>query len=334
MAALGGYRSFTCALLCMALYNAMYILYDIMGSLTSPTMHPTVVVMAVETLKLAMSVLLYMTNTSSSEGQPLLQGSPRPWSVDGLLATAQNMAIPAVCYATTDSLNLLALGYYRVSLAHYAALHQLGILVTAALTLAGSKSLGTLKVVAVLLLCCGGMMNAFDSKFQLSGSFPSVGATSIVILSTSVSAFGCVANEYVYKRVANADINYQNIVLYCETICLLTLFQIGKTFFLTWDVGELGHGINLVALSIIVVKSSLGIVVSRLLYYGSAMMKQFACALHIPIEVVVAHLTLGSSCGLSTFTGALLVGFSTFVYFFRPPQVLADTQTGKKTLDA
>merc|ERR1719313_3200256 len=135
---------------------------------------------------------------------------------------------PALCYTAINVITLISLA--QVSLAHYAVWYQVGIFFNAFLWwVAFRRPFGWQRSFALVLLGVGCALNSLgpDMKVAMNAH------VWLVIVSSFISAVGCVLNEYFYKQDARLDLNLQNAVLYSLTsmFCtVLILFHVPHRF--------------------------------------------------------------------------------------------------------
>lgn len=111
-----------------------------------------------------------------------------------------------------------------------------------------------------------------------------------------------------------------NLLLYGETSCFALLF-IGATHPSRFgSFKHFFHGFSGDCYLIAIVSIMLGLSVSRILRYASAITKNFVMALHCPVEVVCAHFYNGTVLTGFSFVSALLIGIATCTYYLAPAQ--------------
>merc|ERR1719387_3180218 len=225
--------------------------------------------------------------------------------------TAATMTFVAMAFTAVNVINLICLA--KVSLAHYSVWYQTGIVFNAVLWFVMFRAPVTgQKVLALGLLTLGCIVNCVQPGFSIY-----VDRHVLLVVSCALlAALGCVLNEYFVKRDVAMDLNIQNLILYSETcvfcLCLVAILDIRRlasplVFFE-------GFGYDCWAIAAI----SMGLCVSRILKYASAITKNFAMALHCPLEVVAAHYFVGSSLTVFTLASAVLIGMATCTYYAPP----------------
>jgi|EP00927_Polykrikos_kofoidii_P018977 drug/metabolite transporter (DMT)-like permease len=303
---------------CMFTYNAFYVCFDVLGANVMASSHsidPAWTVLLSEIGKFTVSLFLFLISrlSSTEEGTPLLTSGAPAVTAQDLTHTARNMMLPACCYATIDVLNLRGLA--NVSLSHFAALHQTGVFFTALASMLLIKDfvLTRQKLVALVLLFFGGVLNVMGDDGTVSEEAPSMMKASVVLGAAFISSFGSVLNERVVRGRMSMDPNVQNMLLYSQTTTLLVFYLCAvHATSGTWrEIYNFDHRI----FGLVFFKVSLGISVSRIIKYGGAMMKQFSASIHIPIEVIIAHFVVHTKMGVSTLAGAFFLAVATGLYF-------------------
>lgn len=285
-------------------YLVLYCVFDILASYSAKTnggyykFEPACVVLIVEIGKLMVTTGLMCI------WPPDLPPASKFFKVAFFLSG------PAICYTAINVITLISLA--KVSLAHYAVWYQVGIFFNAFLWwVAFRRPFGLQRNCALVLLGVGCALNSIgpDMKIAINSH------VWLVIGSSFISAVGCVLNEYFYKQDAHLDLNFQNAILYSLTsffcICLIAVhcphrLLSSSSFFQGFHAG----GWILVGVQVFI-----GLSVSRILKYASVITKNYVMALHVPIEVVVAHFLIGSSLTVFTFISAMCIGISTCVYY-------------------
>lgn len=285
-------------------YLVLYCVYDILAARSAMNdggfykFEPACVILCVEMGKLLVTLGLL------AFWRPELPSPARALKTAGLLMG------PAICFTAVNIITLICLA--MVSLSHYAVWYQTGIFFNALLWwIAFRRPFGMQRTVAITLLFVGCALNSIGPENNFKIEYTVL----IVVGSAFISAVGCVLNEYFYKQDAALDINLQNAMLYTETsICCVILIAFVHTHRLT-SLGHFFEGFHGDCWVLIGVQVFIGLSVSRILKYASIITKNYVMALHVPIEVVLAHYFLGTHLGVFTLLSTLLIGFSTCLYY-------------------
>eukprot|EP00927_Polykrikos_kofoidii_P020119 TRINITY_DN19486_c0_g1_i1.p1 TRINITY_DN19486_c0_g1~~TRINITY_DN19486_c0_g1_i1.p1 ORF type:complete len:361 (+),score=38.55 TRINITY_DN19486_c0_g1_i1:91-1173(+) len=304
-------------ILCMCIYNGFYVCFDMLGVQVmsgSSVANPAWTVLFTEIGKFCVSgLLLLLGQLCQSEDTAPLLGSRGACSWSDITNTAKSMTIPAGCYASIDVLNLCGLG--AVSLSHFAALHQTGVFFTAfaSIVLIQDFILTRQKMLALVLLFIGGVFNAMNDQGGVSEDGTTTLGACIVIMAAFISAVGAVCNEKVVRSRMSMDPNIQNMLLYSQTTTAISIYVCCHRAY-TGSWGGVLHLDRRVAV-LVFLKIGLGLAVSRIIKYGGAMMKQFSASIHIPIEVLIAHMVLHTEMGALTLAGAVFIAVASCLYF-------------------
>lgn len=285
-------------------YLVLYCVYDILAAKSAMSnggfykFEPTCVILCVEFGKLLVTLCL------------LAFWRPQLPSTTKFLKTAGLLTGPAICFTAVNIITLICLA--MVSLAHYAVWYQTGIFFNAILWwVAFRRPFGIQRSIAIMLLFVGCALNSIGPEMDFR-----VEATVLIVVGSAfISAVGCVLNEYFYKQDAALDINLQNAILYTETsICCVLLLLFVHTKRLT-SFSHFFEGFHGDCWILISVQIFIGLSVSRILKYASIITKNYVMALHVPIEVVLAHYILGTHLGIFTLCSTVMIGLSTVLYY-------------------
>lgn len=292
-------------------YLILYCVYDILAAHTAKenggfyAFEPTCLVLVVEMSKLAVTLFL------------LFAFGTQDWPDRARLTyTAFGLAGPALCFTAINILTLVCLA--GVSLAHYAVWYQIGIFFNAVLYwVAFRRPFGGQRIVAIVILFVGCTLNVVEDKMVITLQ-PMI---ALVVFCAFISSVGCVLNEYFFKKDAALDINLQNTILYTETsFCCIILLAFAHTKRLS-SIEHFFEGFSLQCWMLIVVQVFIGLSVSRILKYASVITKNYVMALHVPIEVVLAHYIIGTYLGHFTIVSTIFICVSTWLYYSAPPML-------------
>jgi len=288
-----------------AMYLVLYTAYDICAAKSAQNpggnylFEPMCVVLCVELGKLLVSMALLLVN------------GPSEWpSRERVSYQVRVLTIPAVCYSAINVINLVTLA--KVSLSQYGIWYQMGIFFNAVLWyVVFRRPFGSRRLFSIGLLFLGCFLNAVQPGMHLKFEKNLL----LVIATSMISAVGCVGNEYFFKKDSAMDINLQNSVLYVET----SLFLIGLIYVMhperLLSPAHFFVGFQADCLTLLAIQIFIGLTVSRILKYTSVITKNYVMALHVPIEVVLAHRFVGSHLSPTTMVSAFLIGISTCVYY-------------------
>lgn len=296
-------------------YMVLYTIYDIMlakqaqdGPNRYYRFEPACMVFVIEMGKLLVTLPL------------LAMFTPAEFPTLGeVCGAAAGLSLVAVCFTGVNVIQLISLA--KVSLASYGVWYQTGIIFNAILWYVAFRTpLGLQKCFALLILTIGCVVNAIQPGMTLHFDVHIL----IVISSAFLSALGCVLNEYCFKRQFQMDLNIQNLVLYSETaICCLILIAVVHPERLH-SRANFFDGFTHLAFATAGLSVCIGLCVSRMLKYASTITKNFAMALHCPIEVVFAHYVVGSPLTVFTLVSAILIGIATCTYYLAPAEKETD----------
>lgn len=293
------------------LYMILYTIYDIMlakqaqeGPNRYYRFEPACMVFVIEMGKLLLTLpLLSMWMPAEL---------PSPQEVRG---AAAGLSFVAMCFTAVNVIQLISLA--KVSLASYGVWYQTGIIFNAILWYVAFRTpLGLQKCLALFVLTVGCVANSIQPGMTVHFDVHIL----IVICSAFISALGCVLNEYCFKRQFQMDLNIQNMILYSETtICCLILIAVVHPERLHSSANFFA-GFTHMTFATAAISVCLGLCVSRILKYASTLTKNFAMALHCPVEVVVAHYVVGSPLTIFTLASAILIGVATCIYYLAPAE--------------
>lgn len=289
-------------------YLVLYVVYDILCAKSAQDgggyyrFEPACMVLIIEFGKLMVTLLFLVVWTPTE--------TPSLYRVG---KTAASMTLVAVCFTAINIINLVCLA--QVSLASYAVWYQTGILFNAVLWYFMFRApFNTQKVLALLLLTAGCIVNSIQPGL----AFHIDSKIGLVLCSALISALGCVLNEYFVKKDVQLDLNIQNAILYTETcICCLVVVAVLDHTRLTSPAKFL-QGFATDCWFIASVSILIGLSVSRILKYSSAITKNFVMALHCPVEVFAAHYIVATPLTVFTFASTVLIGSATFMYYISP----------------
>lgn len=291
-------------------YLVLYTVYDILCARSSKVsggyyrFEPAVMVLAIELGKWVLSAVLL-----------LLSGPGELPPLGAVARNAKALSTVAFCFAVLNTLNLVCLS--KVSLSSYSLWFQTSIIFNAIFWyFMFNKTCGTRKMVALALLTTGCCLNTIHP-----GGVVHVDAyVPLVLLSALLSALGCVLNEYFVKREASIDLNVMNLILYFETSVVLCVLILGISWHRGAPLSHMFKGFEGDCWVIAGVSICLGLSVSRILKYSSAMAKNFVMAVHCPLEVFCAHRIIGTEFTGYTTLSALLIGVATYQYYVAPSE--------------
>jgi len=204
----------------------------------------------------------------------------------------------------------------RVDLSTFALLRETAIVWTALWWVGVFRtSLGLKRFMAIVGILLGGLFSCTwrDAQFDVKSSW--------VIISPLVSALGAVTNDFALKRT-DLDINMQNAVLYtmCAFFALLYL-SVG-------DVKRIRNPSSLLAafpldgVSIIVLQSMMGLVISRILKHADAVTRQMLVGFRAPIFIVFASITIHTPLELPDMLLAAQMALCSTFYMIQGPLYL------------
>lgn len=285
-------------------YLVLYCVYDILASWSAKsnggyyTFEPACVVLIVEMGKLIFTLGLLVVFPPS-----YWPGTSKFFSVCFYLSG------PAACYTAINTINLICLA--KVSLAHYAVWYQVGIFFNAILWwFAFRRPFGWQRIFALVILAVGCAVNSIGKEGIAISAY-----VWLVVFCSLISAVGCVLNEYYYKQDARLDLNVQNAILYTLTSVFCVILIAFHCPHRLHSVHSFFEGFQTATFILIGVQVFIGLSVSRILKYASVITKNYVMALHVPIEVVIAHYLIGSHLTIFTFISAVLIGISTCIYY-------------------
>lgn len=220
-------------------------------------------------------------------------------------------AIPSFLYMLWNIINYQSL--LLVSLSVYSVIYQTAIFFSAGLwVFVFKRPLSWMQWVALVMLSVGVFIVHVKPNFEFD-----IHLTALwVILQAFISAIAGVSNEYLYKDPAqkSASINQQNIYFYSWgsffTIVFLLITK-GPSIF-TPD--EFFRGFSDMVFLIIILSITLGLSVSLILKHCNVIIKLYGQSVHSPLEVITAHLVLGTELTAMIIVASLLIAVSTVMY--------------------
>lgn len=280
---------------------------------------PGTLVLLSEAGKLAITSMLLAFNVGIDS--PSVQNRSEYASLDGDVRASRILrfwplgaqyAVPAFLYTLWNLINYQSL--LLVSLSVYSVMYQTVLFFSAGFwCLVFKKSLTLLQWFALFLLA-GGVFSVhmkpnFEFDIHLSALW--------VLLQAFISALASVANEYLYKddRQRHADINQQNFWLYSFTTSFTALYLIMTEGPSIYAPQNFFRGYTVPVVAIILVSIVLGLAVSLILKHCNVIIKLYAQAIHSPLEVVTAHVVLGTELTIMILVASLLIGASTVLYY-------------------
>jgi len=262
--------------------------------------NPACAVLVTEAVKFCLSACIYVT-AAKSDGRagvpPQLTFTDAKW-----------LAVPAVMFTANNVLVYVAIG--KNDLSAFSVFRDTVILWTAAIwRCVFNVELGWTRMCGIGVVFLGLVVNKVFST-RSSGEFSWMFLW--VMLLTSCTAAGCVANEFALKKNRDLDINVQNMVLYgfC-VVCAFVLLaatdpgRVTGTFFAGFD----RHTWVTIGL-----QSVAGMLVSRLLKHADSVMKTMAACLRVPLIVMIAPAFTHVRSSAASCLSAVIVASGCFVY--------------------
>lgn len=285
--------------------------------------HPACIVCLSEGTKALLSFAMWMT-----KGFPLLDEVPSASDnversggrqvVAGMrmaLSTISLMLLPAAVYSVNNMLSFFALS--RIHIAHVAILRPTGVAVFNCLLwllVFGRNQASDAywerprKICGISLCIVGGLVNSYD--FRTGGLSVELYAGLLLFVSTFLSAFGAVANEFVLKYRLKLSIDLQNLCLYFLTFSFTLVIR-------TWSGGSLYvPGMASSAVRVVVVYNAvMGLTISRILKHMGSLSKMVLGIVREPLEVMIAPLFVASELNISIVCSAAFTVVGGLLYF-------------------
>eukprot|EP00940_MAST-03C_sp_MAST-3C-sp2_P000538 g538.t1 len=270
------------------------------------------------------------------------------------LKDAAMYAIPGLCYALNNNLEIYVLRYLDPATAR--TLNNVKILTTALFfRIIMKKSISKQQVVALLMLT-GGVCIAVSggsSGQQESTAYVTTTGIFLMLVYSMISGFGCVYNEFIMKFGTGSDnINLQNVVLYSwgllfngcgilmsassssaavvETDDDLGVLETesagGSTFFGFESMSQLIWWIMFVLNG-----AFHGLIISAVMKHLSSIWKLFMSGLSIPIAGLCTSILFGAPLALTLVFGSACVVAALYLYqtpglLFKPPSESATVE--------
>jgi len=288
---------------CVLLYTVATITADIIiqtlhiRSGGKYNFHPSVMVFLVEFGKLGLNSILAMADYKQT----------RSCSPSDFFWTMRLMMIPAACFFTLNLIRFYALA--DGDLGEYRVFRSFDVVIVAGLWCVFFKR--TLKVhemvgVGLVTLSCVSL--GLGSSI-LSGTVVRGPQTAIVLLMAFISSLGMVTNEMGFRSLPHLTLFTQNCALYVVS-CTINLLYI----FATIPLDEVLHGIDRLAVALLLVDVTLGLCVSCVLKYANAIIKQLATGWITPLEPLVGHWLVGTTLSPMSLGCTLIAGLGNVIY--------------------
>lgn len=306
-----------------ALYISLYVILDILiahsGNTGGYQYDPVALIVVTEFIKLASSLMLWLGPELANGHCNVVDWTPSP--------TFLYYAFPAVMYTCWSVLNFQCL--LRVSLATFSVLYQSVVFFTAvSWMIAFREHLSWQQWLALGLLCAGCLCAQLtpDLRFELDSNCP------YVFVQSGLSAIASVMNEYLLKQkgreqvhrdanrndavpVRTIGINEQNTYMYIFSCLASVAWAIYRSPHAVIQPRVFFHGFDQpLVMSIACLAAGIGMLVTVILKHTNVIVKVYAQAFHAPLEIVLAHYTIGTRLGYMAIVSSLVITASSVWY--------------------
>lgn len=284
---------------------------------------PAVLVLLAETVKLLTAIAMHALDESSS-ARASLQSLLR---VDTLL-----YCIPALVYFAQNSVQLHAMA--EMSPAAYQILTQLKIVFTALLSRFAGRVISSTRWAAVALLTVGAMVSLVTCSADQAFSVSAFGLI-LCCVASALSSIGGVTSELLLKRrtptpsgdeergpapgARDDSINMRNIKLYMFGVTIGICTVAHRREYLAERGGLFAGFDSYLPWLICLLSSYLGIAVSFLLRYGSALHSRVAAVVALCATVVLSALLFTIPVTQTLLYSVVIVSIGLFLYQYEPP---------------
>jgi len=244
--------------------------------------------------------------------------------------------IPSFLYLLWNLVNYQSL--LLVSLSVFSVIYQCAIFFSALLwVIVFKRSLSGMQWIALVLLSVGVFVVHVKPNFEFDIHISALW----VVLQAFISAIAGVANEYMYKDPAqkSANILQQNAYFYSFGTFFATVYLLMTEGPSIFDPDNFFQGFNYRVVLIIFISVGLGLSVSLILKYTNVIIKLYAQSAHSPLEVITAHIVLGTELTFFIILASLLIAVSTVMYKMggvsaKPAEEPKRVETGETTAAA